>query len=452
MKKLYALLTLVAACLTSCNENEVPFYAADSDGIYFNYTEENEFTASVNFANYMVGDSTFLSVPIKLKTLGYLSEQDRRVVLKEEAVDSYEKAEVEIPDIIMPAGETEINVIIKVLRPAENNKQYAVKLSVDNESPENQIDNGVEEKAYFTIYSQETYERPDAWINVEPYYGTWTKEKFIFLAKVTKNDQYYTDAELSNAEIYNIAAVDSIRTYYYEHPDAEKNIDIPLIQVSGWDGTYDQPYYWGEMQEHYMGTYNHTVFGYYCSNYGITTANESEEFASTEENMKAVNKKAVTALTNYMNQQFQQGSSLSYAASSFSIPLYADMMDEYEFAEPYWWVNYPTNTPEGGVPTAIFMDDYYGTYSDSKYRFMIKTLLEARGADNFSLAEMFPVGNDFMGGLSWDYMISQDEAMKQIQDCHDLFIEKYDKNPNAYDFTFPREIVFPQNGDSGKDK
>ena len=97
MKKLYALLTLVAACLTSCNENEVPFYAADSDGIYFNYTEENEFTASVNFANYMVGDSTFLSVPIKLKTLGYLSEQDRRVVLKEEAVDSYEKPRWKYP-------------------------------------------------------------------------------------------------------------------------------------------------------------------------------------------------------------------------------------------------------------------------------------------------------------------------------------------------------------------
>ena len=128
------------------------------------------------------------------------------------------------------------------------------------------------------------------------------------------------------------------------------------------------------------------------------------------------------------------------------------MMDEYEFAEPYWWVNYPTNTPEGGVPTAIFMDDYYGTYSDSKYRFIIQTLLEARGADNFSLAEMFPVGNDYMGGLSWDYMISQDEAIQQIQACHDLFIKEYDKNPDAYDFTFPRQIVFPQNGDSGKDK
>ena len=67
---------------------------------------------------------------------------------------------------------------------------------------------------------------------------------------------------------------------------------------------------------------------------------------------------------------------------------------------------------------------------------MIQTLLEARGADQFSLAEMFPVGNDYMGGLSWDYMISQDAAMQQIQACHDLFIEEYDKNPDAYDFTF----------------
>ena len=101
------------------------------------------------------------------------------------------------------------------------------------------------------------------------------------------------------------------------------------------------------------------------------------------------------------------------------------------------------DTPEGGVPTAIFMDDYYGTYSDSKYRFMIKTLLEARGADNFSLAEMFRWATITWGGLSWDYMISQDEAMQKIQDCHDLFIEEYDKNPDAYDFHIPTPNRLP---------
>ena len=451
MKKLYAILTLVAATLVACNQNEVPFYAADSDGVYFNYEQNNEFQASVNFANYMVGDSAFLSIPIKLKTLGYLSDHDRRVILKEEAVDSYDMAEVEIPEIVMPAGETEINIIVKVLRPAETDKQYAVRLSVDGESSENQIGNGVEEKAAFTIYAEETYQQPDEWANLTYYYGTWTKEKFIFLAKVSGNDQYYTES--SSGEIYNIAAVDSIRTYYAAHPDVEKTIDIPLIQLGGWNGNYDKPSYWGELQEKYMGPYNNTVFGYYCVSHGVTTANEYDVFMSTEENMREVNKEAVTAMTNYMNQQFQTGASLIDAASNFRIPLFPELFDEYKLTAPSFWVNFSTTTPSGETPTSINLNDYYGSYSDSKYHFMVKTLFEARGNENFSLAEMFPVCDDFMGGLMWDYMLSPDQAKEQIRICHDLFLKEYDKNPDAYDFTFPREIIFPADeGGSDKDK
>lgn len=110
----------------------MPFYAAGSDGIYFNYEDENQanFEASVNFADYIVGDSAFLSVPVKLKTLGYLADHDRRVVLKENPVESYQQATIEIPEIIMPAGETELDVVIKVLRPAEINTRYAVRLTM----------------------------------------------------------------------------------------------------------------------------------------------------------------------------------------------------------------------------------------------------------------------------------------------------------------------------------
>uniref|UniRef100_UPI003FF0A6E7 DUF4843 domain-containing protein n=1 Tax=Phocaeicola sp. TaxID=2773926 RepID=UPI003FF0A6E7 len=199
MKKVYTLLALAAAlCATSCNENEVPFYAAGSDGIYFNYEDENQanFEASVNFADYIVGDSAFLSVPVKLKTLGYLADHDRRVVLKENPVESYQQATIEIPEIIMPAGETELDVVIKVLRPAEINTRYAVRLTIDGNSSESQIGSGVTEKAAFTIYSEETYSQPANWNNVTRFFGTWTPEKHIFLARVTGNDPYTSDPSM----------------------------------------------------------------------------------------------------------------------------------------------------------------------------------------------------------------------------------------------------------------
>ncbi len=450
MKKLYIILTAAIACLASCNENEVPFYAANSDGIYFNYDSENKdaFEASVNFANYMVGDSAYLSVPIKMKTLGYLSEQDRHVVLKAEAVESYAKAEVEIPEIIVPAGETEINVVVKALRPAEKNTMYAVKLSVDGESSDNQIGAGVTERSGFTIFVEESYTQPSSWNNVIYQFGEWTEEKFIFLAKVTKLDNYYADPSM--AELYNTMAVDSLRTYYAENPGAEKVVDIPLIKLSGWNGVYGKPYYWGEMQDRYMGTYNETTFGYYCSTFGITTSTEADEFASTEENMAKVNKKAINAMMSYFNQQYQQGASLNNASSNFRIPVLPELINEYDLVKPYWWVNIPSTTPPGGTPTGIFMDDYYGAYSDNKYRFMIETLSEALG-DEFSLAYMFPICSDFMGGNMWDYMLSPDMAKQQVQRCHDLLLEKYDENPGAYDFDFPRTIIFPADDQGGKD-
>ena len=454
MKKVYTLLALAAAlCATSCNENEVPFYAAGSDGIYFNYEDENQanFEASVNFADYIVGDSAFLSVPVKLKTLGYLADHDRRVVLKENPVESYQQATIEIPEIIMPAGETELDVVIKVLRPAEINTRYAVRLTIDGNSSESQIGSGGTEKAAFTIYSEETYSQPANWNNVTRFFGTWTLEKHIFLARVTGNDQYTSDPSMG--ESYNVAAVDSIRTYYAEHPEAEKTIDIPLLAISMWSPyQYAQPPYWNALHDRYLGSYNPTMFGNYCQSYNINTVNEYDEFTGTEDNLREVNKKAVYAMTSYINQQFQMGSSVSNASTGFRVPFLDELFDEYQFAEPYWWVNFPTNTPAGGTPTGIYIDDYYGTYSESKYRFMLKTMLAVRGNDGFSWGDMFPVCDNFMGGLGWDYMLMPADAQQLIRTCHEMFLSEYDKNPDAYDFTFPRTLVFPDDSGSGKDK
>lgn len=457
MKKLHIFLALAAACLASCNKNEVPFYAANSDGIYFDYDpdDENSFETSVNFANYIVEDPEYLTVPVKLKTLGYLSEQDRRVVLKAEAVDSYELAEVEIPEIVVPAGETEIEVEVKALRPAQTNTTYAVHLSVDGESSESQIGSGVTEQSGFTIYVEDSYSQPAAWVNVSYYYGEWTAEKHILLAKVTGINNFYEDSY--NAELYNTMAVDSLRTYYQENPDAEKVVEIPIINnLSGWNGTYEQPYYWGELQDRYMGPYNMTVFCYYCNAFGITTSTEADEFASTEENMAEVNKKAVNAMMSYYNQQYSGGSSLFTAGQQFNVPMLSELMDEYEIVAPYWWVNVPSTTPPGGTPTGIFIDDYYGEYSEAKYRFMIETLAEALG-DSFTLTYMFPITYDWNGGNTWDSSLSPNWdyneaaqiAKQRIQECHDLFLEKLNENPGAYDFTFPATITFPDDSQGG---
>ena len=107
-------------------------------------------------------------------------------------------------------------------------------------------------------------------------------------------------------ESYNVAAVDSIRTYYAEHPEAEKTINIPLLAISTWSSyQYAQPPYWNALHDRYLGSYNPTMFGNYCQSYNINTVNEYDEFTGTEDNLREVNKKAVYAMTSYINQQFQ---------------------------------------------------------------------------------------------------------------------------------------------------
>lgn len=447
---------LIATILFSCEENEVAFYAPESDGIYFNYENDNEFETSVNFANYIVGDSTFLTVRVKLKTLGYLAEQDRRVVLKTEPVESYDLAQIEMPEIIVPAGETEINATIKVLRPAERQKKYAVRLSIDGTSSESQIGEGVEEKATFTIYSEETYEKPSGWDNGPAFYfGEWNVEKHRFLGKVTKDDLYYKGYWLDS---YNIAAVDSIRRYYVENPEAEiiENIDIPFVAPS-WPSEdpntpYTKPSYWGTLHDKYMGTYNGCTFARFAQENGINTANEYEYFTNTEENMKAVNIQAVYTMSKVYNQLFQGANSPNSFYMTYNVPLLTELLDSYTYEDPICWTNYTRfNTiitrgddgkDDGKVETtAIYLADYYGDYSIEKYKFMIKTLLNAKGQNNFSLWYMFPVTHDFNGHLQW---AQGNNSIIQLKECYDLFTTEYKKAPaGTYNFTFPENVQFP---------
>lgn len=175
----YLALALLTTGLASCEEEQVGFYASGQDGIYFNYENEKEFEQSVNFADYITADSAFLSVWVKLKTVGYLSDQDRKVTLKQEQMEAYRQADIEIPEIVVPAGAAEVNVRVKVLRPKLQDIKYAVKLSIDGS---NGLADGIKEKASFTIYAEETYEQPGVW-NSDPktYFGEWNVAKHRFL-------------------------------------------------------------------------------------------------------------------------------------------------------------------------------------------------------------------------------------------------------------------------------
>ena len=81
------------------------------------------------------------------------------------------------------------------------------------------------------------------------------------------------------------------------------------------------------------------------------------------------------------------------------------------------------------------ISQYYGEYSDEKYKFMIKTWLEVQGSDNFVLVQMFPIYKDWTWSAYWDDRIGGEE---QIKKCYKVFKAAYDAAPaGTYSFTFP---------------
>lgn len=105
------------------------------------------------------------------------------------------------------------------------------------------------------------------------------------------------------------------------------------------------------------------------------------------------------------------------------IPMLKDM--DYDVVTPIWW-----------TACSSMITPYYGDYSEAKYKFMIKTLLNAKG-DKFFLPEMFPIYQDWNSdtGFAWDTLLGGEAGIKE---CYKLFYAEWEKNKDQYDFTFPK--------------
>jgi len=426
---LFALVVLA----TSCEKEEPDFYDKNENGVYFDYDNSEEFRASINFADHVLGNPQELPVSIDVKLLGYMVEGDRKAVLKTKAVEGYPEATVTVPDVVFTSEEFEKTVEITVARPDERDTEYAVCIYFDAEDPESQLGNGITGKEEFVIYVKEAYE--PAWDNNEiwsqpfMYLGPWSVEKHIFMINLTQDNDYTANLyDWYKICEYNYEAVKAVRQQHLDNPDEPILIDIPLntdIDYAGY--SYDKPAYWGEQHDKFLGGYSHSLFVGLAGAVGANTSNEWE-ILGNEDAVVDLHKAAVKSMmqnyNNYLNWGYSCG---NYQYSSWT-PMYANI--EYDVVKPYHW----SNTYANGAGDMI--SAYYGEYSDEKYKFMIKTWLNQQGTDAFVLVQMFPVrlGDDWWSAV-WDNSIGGEE---QIKTCYKAFKEAYDAEPaGTYSFTFP---------------
>lgn len=416
---LYILLFLLTGSwLASCEKSEPPFYDANSNGAYFDYDKEKLDTI-INFADYILEDPKEITVKIKIKLLGYVEDFDRTLVLKAIAMENYPQAQVTCPEVVFKAGEYKKEIEIKVGRPETQDTRYGMTLSVDEERSD--IGIGAEGFENFNVYVEDSYQTPAGWeYNAGMFFGEFSAEKHIFIVKVTKDEDYaYNNNPWGVYPDYQLAVIDSIREHNQAHPNEPLNIAIPFISGGP---EYPKPYYWTEKHDKYLGTYSSSSFISLCNSIGADTSNEKELFNGEEENLKGLHKKAIVAMMKSFNNYFNWGMSFDNFRNE-QIPMLKDM--DYDVVTPIWW-----------TACSSMITPYYGDYSEAKYKFMIKTLLNAKG-DKFFLPEMFPIYQDWNSdtGFAWDTLLGGEAGIKE---CYKLFYAEWEKNKDQYDFTFPK--------------
>lgn len=427
MKKIYLyIISLIFAggIFSACEKIEPPFFDKDANGIYFDYGTKEELTDTINFANYALQNPTELPVDLRLKLLGYISDQNRKVVLKSKAVEGFPLAHVSIPDIVFKADSFKQKIKVNVQRPADRNQVYAVCIYIDVEDPMAQIGKGIEGFGEFNLYVKESYTKPQSWDwGVGIYLGTWTAEKHVFMIHVTRDNGYAESNDWDKFAKYNVKAVDSLRVYQQQNPDKAVPVDIPFTTQA----KYDKPFYWTSLHDKYLGDYSSKTFADFAVSQKISTLNEKSFFSGDENHIKALNKKAVMRMMEIYNTFFQWGYSGNIYRTSFWVPVLTDM--DYPVSKPACWEN---------KGCAALLERYYGEYSDEKYKFMIRSWLKKKGESDFVIVQMFPVisgwGDDGRPLAMWDETLNGEKAIKE---CYKVFKQAYNQNPGAYTFTFP---------------
>lgn len=433
-----------AMLFTACEKIEPDLFDESTKGAYFDYEYAAQFESMVNFREHTIGQPQEVPVKIRVKLLGYLSDEERTLSIKAKSVEEYEIAEITIPEVKFANREYEKEIEIMVKRPAVENDTTAVCVYIDKDGD---LDSSIAGKDEFTIYVTESYEQPGSWNNsVTEYMGEWNKANHAFIAEFTGDNSYYNAFYDSSNKLYkhdvmkelNERIVNSVLDGSLTGPfEAE----IPILAAYG--PRYVEPYFWKDCPEE-LGVFYVKKFLTLNRGIGVTTIKDVVDIYTSEEtrqyiieNAKDIHKQDVLYMMNEYYNYARLGYKFDEYKEGFWVPLKKSVV--YDVTIPYWWED-----PDKLGCKAI-VEKYFGEYSykdsnnkdvEDKYRFMLSTMMQARGAENFVIAELFPFTADLNTYTwGWDETVGGEEKMKE---CYRIIKEAYDKVPaGIYDFTFP---------------
>ena len=420
---------------TACEKIEPDFFDEEGNGAYFDYQYSADFEKTLNFGEYVIGNPQTISVILNVKLLGYLSDETRSLSIKKKEVKGYALADIVIPDITFGKKEYQKDVEIVVKRPEVEDSVFAVCIYLDGEGD---LGTGIAGKDEFTIYVKEVHEKPSVWSGqVQTILGGWDREKHAFLANLMQDDYYYNalyNAEIGQHKYDDIVDMNeyAVNSLLAEEPTEPIIVNIPILKADEY-ANYNKPYFWDYYKD-YLGLYNSNKFCRFT--HLINAANTADIIAAyenateeMEERKETFHKEDVLTMLN----EYYTYPKLGYTISQYKDLMWIKMVKNINYTNkgvyvriPYWWED-PDN-----LGTAEIVKKYFGEYNDDKYQFMLYTMIDVDGVDNFVAASILPFAIKD-NGYTWDETVGGEERLiecyKKIKAANDRrpdFLGKYD--------------------------
>lgn len=419
---------------SACEKIEPDFFEEEYNGAYFDYQYSADFERTLNFGEYIIGDPDSVQLTLNIKLLGHLQDEQRKLSIKTKEVEGYALANIILPEVTFENKEYQKELDIIVLRPEIEDSVFAVCIYLDGEGD---IGPGIAGKEEFTVYVKEVHEKPSVWAGqVQTGLGDWDREKHAFLANLMNNDYYYSSLynnEISQYKYEEIIGLNelAINTLLTEEPAEAITVNIPILREDEY-ANYNEPFFWSKYAE-FLGLYNSQRFCKFT--HLINAANTADIIAGYEnagemmEKFKdTFHKEDVLAMLNAYYDYAKMGYTIDQFKELFWVKINkpTDFVDEKHgvyMRTPYWWED-PDKLGTGEI-----VEKYFGKYDDYKYQFMIKTMMDNDGAEDFVAATILPFkmqGNSF----TWDETAGGEERLKE---CYKIIKAKNDKIRPAKD-------------------
>ena len=259
MRKYIIYIALLFVSLAACQEDAIPGYMIDRDGLQFNY-DTNKMQLDYRFIeqfrvdtiwewgyprtyNHYFGDSLLRdTLFLQVCLMGHSGVEDREFKLKTVLLDGQDPAtmaEVEFfPSYKFPAGQLRDSFQFVILLP-EVRGDYTVGITFDLDESDPYFESGAVEKKVYKLRVSNRYPKPDFWDTRKDYLGEYSEEKYAFMVSVLHElfNMY------SEWDVRNVTLREKLQEYNDEHPGNSKDFTFPVwTKPNWWDYPYIRPY------------------------------------------------------------------------------------------------------------------------------------------------------------------------------------------------------------------